>query len=67
MRTIGIASHSADVMLTFLDKLEGLDFIFFPYNFIHARADYGKFLPAAIKKGIGLVAIKPLAAGSIWF
>ena len=34
-------------------------------EFIHAKADYSEFLPAAIKKGVGLIAIKPLAAGSI--
>jgi aryl-alcohol dehydrogenase-like predicted oxidoreductase len=52
-------------MLSALEELEGLDFVMFPYNFIHARADYGEFLPAARKKGVGLIAIKPLAAGSI--
>jgi aryl-alcohol dehydrogenase-like predicted oxidoreductase len=52
-------------MTACLEELEGLDYIMFPYNFIHAKADYVEFLPAAIKKGVGLMAIKPLAAGSI--
>jgi len=39
--------------------------MFFPYNFIHARADYGRFLPMAVSKGVGLIAMKPLASGSI--
>lgn len=52
-------------MLTALQELEGLDYVMFPYNFIHARAGYSQFLPAATRKGIGLIAIKPLAAGSI--
>jgi aryl-alcohol dehydrogenase-like predicted oxidoreductase len=65
VRAIGIATHSEQMMLSALEELEGLDYIMFPYNFIHARADYSRFLPTAVKKGIGLIAIKPLAAGSI--
>ncbi len=65
IRAIGISTHSEQTMLDALEKLEGLDYIMFPYNFIHARADYGQFLPRAIKQGVGLIAIKPLAAGSI--
>src|SRR5262249_57257874 len=65
VRAIGISTHSERMMTSALSELEGLDFIMFPYNFIHARADYSEFLPAAVKKGVGLIAIKPLAAGSI--
>jgi aryl-alcohol dehydrogenase-like predicted oxidoreductase len=65
VRAIGISTHSARMMTSALEELEGLDYVMFPYNFIHARADYSEFLPAAIKKGVGLIAIKPLAAGSI--
>jgi aryl-alcohol dehydrogenase-like predicted oxidoreductase len=52
-------------MLAALDQFDGLDYIMFPYNFIHARADYLEFLPKAAARGVGLIAIKPLAAGSI--
>ncbi len=65
VRALGISTHSERMMQSALEELEGLDYIMFPYNFIHARADYSRFLPAAIKKGMGLIAIKPLAAGSI--
>jgi aryl-alcohol dehydrogenase-like predicted oxidoreductase len=65
VRAIGISTHSERMMVSVINELEGLDYIMFPYNFIHARADYSEFLPAAIKKRIGLIAIKPLAAGSI--
>lgn len=65
IRAIGISSHGPDVMKWILENLEGLDYILFPYNFIHAKANYAEFLPLAIKKGVGLLAIKPLAAGSI--
>ena len=65
VRAIGISTHMETEMLKALSQLEGLDYIFFPYNFIHARADYSEFLPAAIAKGVGLIAIKPLAMGSI--
>lgn len=65
VRAIGISTHSERMMVSALDELEGLDYVLFPYNFIHARADYSQFLPAAIGKGVGLVAMKPLAAGSI--
>ena len=65
VRAIGLSTHDERLMLAALDELEGLDYIMFPYNFIHARADYAEFLPAAAAKGVGLIAIKPLAAGSI--
>jgi predicted aldo/keto reductase-like oxidoreductase len=65
VRAIGVASHSEIELGSALEQLEGLDFVFFPYNFIHARADFSDFTQRAIQKGIGLIAIKPLAAGSI--
>jgi aryl-alcohol dehydrogenase-like predicted oxidoreductase len=65
IRAIGIAAHSPAVMLQACEELEGLQFIIFPYNFIHAQASFGEFIPTAVKKGIGLIAMKPLASGSI--
>lgn len=65
VRTIGISTHSERMMSSALAELDGLDYVIFPYNFIHARADYSEFLPAAIAKGVGLIAMKTLAAGSI--
>jgi len=65
IRAIGIATHIERTMTMALDELEGIDYLFFPYNFIHARADYSQFLPAAIRQGVGLIAMKPLAQGSI--
>jgi aryl-alcohol dehydrogenase-like predicted oxidoreductase len=65
IRAIGIATHIEPTMLAALRELEGIDYLFFPYNFIHARADYGEFLPAAQRQGVGLIAMKPLASGSI--
>ncbi len=65
VRAIGVSLHDERKMVSCLKELEGLDFIMFPYNFIHARADYSEFLPKAIEQGVGLIAIKPLAAGSI--
>lgn len=65
IRAIGIATHIERTMLQALTELDGLDFLFFPYNFIHARADYSLFLPKAIERNIGLVGMKPLASGSI--
>lgn len=65
IRAIGLATHIERTMAAALTELDGLDYIFFPYNFIHARADYSEFLPAAIRKGVGLIGMKPLASGSI--
>ena len=65
VRAIGISAHSEAVMSGCLEQLEGLDFVFLPYNFIHARADYSDFLKQATQKGVGLVAMKTLAGGSI--
>ncbi|MCH2202916.1 MAG: aldo/keto reductase [Fuerstiella sp.] len=65
VRAIGISTHSERMMISALDQLEGLDYIMFPYNFIHARADYIDVLPKAVAQRVGLIAIKPLAAGSI--
>ncbi len=65
LRTIGISTHSEAIMMSALEEFEDLDYVMFPYNFIHARTDYTDFLPAARKKDVGLIAIKPLSAGSI--
>ena len=65
VRAIGISAHTEQQMMYALRDLDGIDYVVFPYNFIHAKADYSEFLPAALERGIGLVAMKPLAAGSI--
>jgi aryl-alcohol dehydrogenase-like predicted oxidoreductase len=65
IRAIGIATHVERTMTAALSELEGLDFLFFPYNFIHARGDYSQFVPEAIRRHVGLIAMKPLASGSI--
>ncbi len=65
VRAIGISTHVENTMLQAVRELDGIDYIFFPYNFIHARAEYTAFLPEAIRSGVGLIAMKPVAAGSI--
>jgi len=65
IRAIGISTHAERMMMTALTELEDLDFLFFPYNFIHARGDYSQFLAEAIRRQVGLIAMKPLASGSI--
>ena len=65
VRAIGISTHDERIMLSALKEFEGIDYFMFPYNFIHARTDYSEFLPEATRRGVGLIAIKPLAAGSI--
>ena len=65
IRAIGIACHLEGPMLTALQELDGLDYLMLPYNFIHSKADYSEFLPAAVKRNVGLIGIKPLAAGSV--
>lgn len=65
VRAIGLATHDERTMLASLDELEGIGFLFFPYNFIHARADHGPFLARAQAQQVGLIAMKPLASGSI--
>ncbi|MGA2327050.1 MAG: aldo/keto reductase [Bryobacteraceae bacterium] len=65
IRAIGVASHTERIVNQAVEALEGLDYVFIPYNFIHAVADYGEFVSLATSKGIGIVGMKPLAAGSI--
>ena len=65
IRAIGIACHLEGPMVSAIQELEGLDYMMLPYNFIHAKADYGQLLPAAMQRNIGLIGIKPLAAGSV--
>jgi predicted aldo/keto reductase-like oxidoreductase len=65
IRAIGIACHMENTMVSALQELEGLEFLMLPYNFIHAKADYLQFLPAAAQRNLGLICIKPLAAGSV--
>jgi aryl-alcohol dehydrogenase-like predicted oxidoreductase len=65
LRTLCISTHSEAIMMSAIEEFEDLDYIMFPYNFIHAKTDYTDLIPAARKKGVGLIAIKPLSAGSI--
>jgi len=65
IRAIGVSVHTESLMTMALDELEGLDYVILPYNFIQARAGYSHFLPQAMRKGVGLIAMKPLASGSI--
>jgi aryl-alcohol dehydrogenase-like predicted oxidoreductase len=65
IRAIGVSVHTESLMTMALEELEGLDYLILPYNFIQARAGYSQFLPQAMRKGIGLIAMKPLASGSI--
>ena len=65
VRVIGISTHFERTMVEALTKLEGIDYLFIPYNFIQARAGFSEFLPLAQRMGVGLIAMKPLASGSI--
>jgi aryl-alcohol dehydrogenase-like predicted oxidoreductase len=65
IRALGIASHSEEILVRAMQELDGLDYVFFPYNFIQARGEYSRFLPLATQRGLGLIAMKPLASGSI--
>ncbi len=65
IRAIGLATHEERNMREALTQLEGIDYLFIPYNFIHARLGYSAFLPEAQRQGVGVVAMKPLASGSI--
>ena len=65
IRAIGIACHLEGPMVSAIQELEGLDYLMLPYNFIHAKADYSRLLPDAMQHNVGLIGIKPLAAGSV--
>jgi aryl-alcohol dehydrogenase-like predicted oxidoreductase len=65
VRAIGLAAHEDWTLYEALQQLEGIDYFFLPYNFIQARAGYSQFLPEAQRRGVGIVAMKPLASGSI--
>ena len=65
VRALGISVHNEAILMQVLQQLEGIDFVFFPYNFIYARADFSRFIPAARAQGVGLIAMKPVALGSI--
>jgi aryl-alcohol dehydrogenase-like predicted oxidoreductase len=65
VRALGISVHNEEILMQALAQLEGIDYVFFPYNFIYARADFSRFIPAARAQGVGLIAMKPVALGSI--
>jgi diketogulonate reductase-like aldo/keto reductase len=65
VRAIGISAHEERTMYEAIQQLEGIDYLFLPYNFIQARAGYSQILPEAQRRGVGIVAMKPLASGSI--
>jgi aryl-alcohol dehydrogenase-like predicted oxidoreductase len=65
IRAIGISAHEERTLYEALQQLEGIDYLFIPYNFIQARAGYSRFLPEAQRRGVGIVAMKPLSSGSV--
>jgi len=65
VRAIGVSAHEERTLYEALIELEGIDYLFIPYNFIQARAGYSRFLPEAQRRGVGIVAMKPLSSGSV--
>lgn len=63
IRAFGIASHKDEELVGAFGLFEQIDFILLPYNFHHDRAVYSKSFPMALERGVGIIAMKPFAAG----
>ncbi|HEY3398806.1 MAG TPA: aldo/keto reductase [Armatimonadota bacterium] len=62
VRFIGLTGHRPDTLMTALQRFE-FDTVMFPYNFILNHHGYGEdLLQDAWARGVGILAIKPIAA-----
>ena len=61
VRAVGFSSHTPDIAVKGCD-LDRFDTLQFPFNFIeHDPLD--RVFPAALKRGMGIIAMKPLGGG----
>jgi aryl-alcohol dehydrogenase-like predicted oxidoreductase len=64
-RFLAFSQHDPDLLLEWINRYDEIDIIYVPYNYFANRAEQELF-PAAKKKEIGIVVIKPFNKGTIF-
>jgi len=62
---LAVAQHDPELLLEWINKYDEIDIIYMPYNYFASKAEEELF-PAAKKKDIGIVVIKPFNKGTIF-
>jgi aryl-alcohol dehydrogenase-like predicted oxidoreductase len=62
---LGVSQHDPDLLIEWIDKYDEIDIIYAPYNYFATKAQVELF-PAARKKDIGVIVIKPFNKGTIF-
>ncbi len=64
-RFLAFSQHDPDLLLEWVNKYDEIDIIYVPYNYFASKADQELF-PAAKKKDLGIIVIKPFNKGTIF-
>jgi aryl-alcohol dehydrogenase-like predicted oxidoreductase len=62
---LAVAQHDPELLLEWISKYDEIDIIYMPYNYFASKAEEELF-PAAKRKDIGVVVIKPFNKGTIF-
>lgn len=72
IRAIGLVSHEASTMMSYLDTYPNIDYVMIPYNFHHNHGDfanknyqpndYSALIPRCKQMGIGILGMKPMGS-----
>jgi aryl-alcohol dehydrogenase-like predicted oxidoreductase len=60
-----VSQHDPELLLDWINAYDEIDIIYVPYNYFASRAEEELF-PTALRKDIGVVAIKPFNKGTIF-
>ncbi|MFC1558539.1 aldo/keto reductase, partial [candidate division KSB1 bacterium] len=63
-RHFAISNHNPKDLFRMIDEIPQLEILYIPYSYITTKAE--EVLPAANKKGIGVICIKPFVRGTLF-
>lgn len=66
IRAVGYVAHFQKEFLATLEEHDKIDYLFVPYNAVNNKAVFGKMMQIAMQREMGIVGIKPFAAGSFF-
>jgi len=64
-RFLAFSQHDPDLLLEWVNRYDEIDIIYVPYNYFASKAEQELF-PAAKKKDLGIIVIKPFNKGTIF-
>ena len=66
IRAVGFVAHFEEEFLKAFQAYKDFDFIMIPFNPVNNKALFSRVFATALKQGMGIVGIKPFAAGSLF-